>query len=406
MKTNFISLFLLPMIIIGCKNNTNQNDYLKKVLDNLEKIESATYRSTQEAWQPGDTVATSVRCTFIKEYDNPADSTIGAIFVSLECEDMTKLDFCYDGNVRILVNHDIKAIALDDFSSRPSPYRLVLPPFFNYAKNIIKYALNTTDSISTTLEDLGDHYYFKLVINEGEQVEFFGKAYHMPKNPYNLGETTSIYELWISKSNNLPYKVRSEKSSYIYVRRCSDVEINKLKINDFNVNDYIPQDYEIRKYGDKRNTKPRTDLTGKKAPDWTLNDQNEQVVSLSDFKSKVLLIDFTGIGCGPCQASIPFLKKLKDNFNTEDFELVAIESWSRNARSHQNYINKNNLNYTMLSATDAVIDNYQTGGVAPVFVILDSQRIIRKVITGYNGETTDKEIMNTITEIISASKKI
>ena len=50
-------------------------------------------------------------------------------------------------------------------------------------------------------------------------------------------------------------------------------------------------------------------LTGKKAPEWTLNDIKERPVSLSDLKSKVILVNITGIGCGACQASIPFLER-------------------------------------------------------------------------------------------------
>lgn len=74
--------------------------------------------------------------------------------------------------------------------------------------SIINYALTTKDSIQTELTDLEEEYYFKLTINEDKQVEFFGQAYYMPDNPYDWGETTSIYELWISKSDNLPYKYR------------------------------------------------------------------------------------------------------------------------------------------------------------------------------------------------------
>lgn len=54
-------------------------------------------------------------------------------------------------------------------------------------------------------------------------------------------------------------------------------------------------------------------MTGKKAPDWTLTDMKGQKVSLSGIKSKVILLQFTGIGCGPCKISIPFLNRLKKN---------------------------------------------------------------------------------------------
>ncbi len=406
MKTNigFISLLLFSIMMVGCKNNTNQNDYLRKVLKNLEKIESATYRCTMELWQPGDTVAKSTYCKFFKEYDNPTDSTIGASFIWFDCADTTKFESCYDGNIKAIADHDIKEIATNDFSSWSQPFRPVSPPFFNYAKNIVKYVLNTTDSIDTKLEDSGDHYYFKLVIHEDRQVEFFGKAYHMSKNS---NDPTSIYELWISKSNDLPYKVRREMSHNISVATCSDVKISEQRINDFNAYAYFPQDYEIRKYGEASKTKPKFDLTGQKAPDWTSNDKNGQAVSLSDFKSKVLLINFTGIGCGVCQFSIPFLKSLKDTFKNEDFDLVAIEAWGGKTQSLQNYANKNNLNYNLLCVNDDIIKNYQIGGASmPIFFILDEQRMIRKVIDGYNEKTKSKEIMDTITEIISSSKKI
>lgn len=58
----------------------------------------------------------------------------------------------------------------------------------------------------------------------------------------------------------------------------------------------MPQDYEIRKYGRaKKNTQPAaTDLIGQKAPDWMLKDMYEKPVALSEFKSKVLLVNLTG----------------------------------------------------------------------------------------------------------------
>lgn len=59
-------------------------------------------------------------------------------------------------------------------------------------------------------------------------------------------------------------------------------------------------------------------------------------------KSKVLLINFTGIGCGACQAAVPFLKELKGKFSNEDFDLIAIEGWSRKEHSIQVYANNKN----------------------------------------------------------------
>ena len=404
MKIKLLLTILLLAETITANAQNAEKEYLKKVLTNLEKIESATYYVTNESWQPGDSTALSTLHSFIKEYDNPMDSTIGASYVSLDANDTTKLEFCYDGNIRALPYHENKKLAIDDFTFRPLPFRLVSPPFFNHAKNIIRYALTTKDHIVTELKDEGDNYYFKLVIDENQQVEFFGKAYHMPLPPFDIGSTTSIYELWINKSNDLPYKKRREMSHDISVSTCSNLQINKLNIRDFNINDYFPKDYETVKYSDlhkKSGDSPSTSgLTGQKAPGWILENIDGQSLSLANCKSKVILINFTGIGCGACQAAVPFLKKLKELFSNEEFDLIAIESWSHNASAIRNYAKRKDLNYTILNATNEVIKQYQTGGAAPFFFILDQKRIIRKIIRGYSTENTDKEIINAIKELL------
>ena len=189
----------------------------------------------------------------------------------------------------------------------------------------------------------------------------------------------------------------------ISVSTCSDLQINNLTINDFNTAHYFPEDYEIVKYSDlhkKDGDSSASKLIGKKAPTWILENIEAQPVSLADCKSRIILINFTGIGCGACQAAIPFLKQLKDSFNSEEFDLIAIESWSRKTSAIRNYANRKELNYTILNATNEVIKEYQTGGAAPYFFIMDQERIIRKVIRGYSKENTDKEIINAIKELL------
>ena len=97
MKIKLLLTILLLAETITANAQNAEKEYLKKVLTNLEKIESATYYVTNESWQPGDSTALSTLHGFVKEYDNPMDSTIGASYVSLDANDTTKLEFCYDG---------------------------------------------------------------------------------------------------------------------------------------------------------------------------------------------------------------------------------------------------------------------------------------------------------------------
>lgn len=398
MKTKMFLVFSLLVVVTVVSARDKKEEYLRKVLSKLEKIESVSYRLCMEAWEPGDTVPVSVRYAFVKEYDNPQDSTIGASYVVLNNSDRKTIAWGgYDGSVKVSVFHEHKGIMIDDFSSRKRPFRPLNPPFFNYVKNIIRYSLTTPDSIVTTLEDIGEAYHFKMVIHEKEQVEFFGKAYHLA-NPYNP-DPTSQYEVWIDKKTDLPYKRKREMSQGASIEACTEVEFNQLSIKDFNLYDYFPQDYTVKNLKDREQKDNTSALVGTKAPAWILKNSSEQDVSLANFKSKVLLINFTGIGCGPCKIAIPFLNSLKERFKEEELNVVAVESWQRKLHSIQNYINANKINYPLLEGNDEVIKDYLSGnrGV-PYYFILDKDRIIRKVIFGYGEEKTDKEIVDAVNE--------
>jgi thiol-disulfide isomerase/thioredoxin len=221
----------------------------------------------------------------------------------------------------------------------------------------------------------------------------------MEKTPYDFGEPTSKYELWINKSNDLPYYVRREMSHDISVTYCRDIELNKIKLSDFVATDYFPAAFPVYQYGQGNKNKEVDNLTGKVAPDWILNDADSNTFALKDFKSKVLMIQFTSVTCGPCKMSTHFLNQLANEYNKNDFDFVSIESWTRNANALKVYKDRNKITYRFLMSTKEVTGSYQVKSV-PVFYLLDKDRVVRKIINGYGTGTTDKEIRDAIKELL------
>ena len=281
----------------------------------------------------------------------------------------------------------------------PFPYRPVSAPFFNYTESLLRYFLTSSDSITREVKDIDSLYYVKMVIHEPTQIEFFGRAYRMPQYPF-ITDPTSQYEIWIDKKTDLPCRMMRSMSHDKSESICSNVELNGLEMQTIRAEDYFPEGYTIRKKGEKK-PKELPTLEGKRAPSWTLTDAEGYVVSLDSLKSKVILLNLTGIGCGACHASLPFLRTLKDRFSPEDFELVAIETWGNSRATLQSYAKHNGIQYKFLEGNDKVVTDYHTGGAAPFFFLIDQDRIVRKVIRGYSIEDTDKEIINAIEGLLA-----
>lgn len=391
--------------LIGCScSQQDTNSYLKEVIKNMESIQSAKYHSRSTTWSPDDKEPLFENVRVYHEYNNPKDTTIGACYAIFMPEDNMRFDGGYNGEVKLTVYKEQKGIIEDDFTTRPLPFRLAHSPFFNNIRNILKYTISTTDSIQTNLVDEDSCYHFSLTIFEDTQVEFFGKAVHMPQPPAEFYvDPISHYEIWIRKSDNLPYKYYRKMAHDINMEECINPVFNELSLDDFNLYSYIPEDYELRQkqpYNAQKQKAQIYKLQNKPAPEWTLTDTEERLVSLQDIKSKVILLNFTGIGCGACQAAVPYLKELKSQYNTDDFELIAIESWSGRTSSRKSYAEKKELNYMFLGATEQVLKDYETGRSAPWFFLLDENRIVQKVFQGYSLEGTGKEISEAIDELL------
>ena len=90
----------------------------------MEKIKTATYRLQSEAWEPGDTIPGYSVYTFVEEYDNPADTAVGASYADYSDAEKKQISSCYDGDVRLSFYHDKHGVMVDDFTRRNLPFRL------------------------------------------------------------------------------------------------------------------------------------------------------------------------------------------------------------------------------------------------------------------------------------------
>ncbi len=59
------------------------------------------------------------------------------------------------------------------------------------------------------------------------------------------------------------------------------------------------------------------------APDFTMRDINDQEVKLSDYKGKIVILDFWATWCGPCIASFPHTQEVAAKYKDQDVVVLA-----------------------------------------------------------------------------------
>ncbi len=392
-----ILLTVLISYLPICLWGQSETSYLHRLYDNLKQIKSASYFWYQSASVLYDTIPVLSYNVFKKEFDNQEDKFVGVSIASFLIEDTTKMVYFYDGKVKSYLDWENKIIPVDSFQNNPYPYRIVYPPFFNYVKCLLKYALETPDNKIVQVYDLTDSILIRLTIND-KLVEVVGSSI-VYADPSNLTEEKwTKYDIWINKMNNLPYRLIKRFPDRVCWEECKEIRINTTDTITFMASEYFPADFKVMLVESEQAIEKN--LEGVVAPEWKLKDPDNNEIALDDLKSKVIITQFTGIGCGPCYQSIPYLIKIKNQFKSEELEIISIETWNTNSSIIKKHISSSSINYMYLICNSEVKLKYGVQSV-PRFYILDGKRVVRKIITGFDKERTYIELQEAITQILN-----
>lgn len=120
---------------------------------------------------------------------------------------------------------------------------------------------------------------------------------------------------------------------------------------------------------------------GESAPNFTLPDLDAKMVSMADYKGKVILLNIWATWCPPCVEEMPSMEKLHQELKDEDFEILAVSIDTSGAKTVLPFMKKHKLSFPALTDTKGAITSlYQTTGVPESFIIDKDGIIVEKVI--------------------------
>lgn len=111
----------------------------------------------------------------------------------------------------------------------------------------------------------------------------------------------------------------------------------------------------------------------KKAPDFALQDAAGATVKLSDYKGKVVLLNFWATWCGPCQVEIPWFIKFQNEYKDRDFAVLGVSADENGWKAVTPFVAREKINYRVVLADEQVTQLY--GGIdhLPTTFIIDRQ---------------------------------
>ena len=142
----------------------------------------------------------------------------------------------------------------------------------------------------------------------------------------------------------------------------------------------------------------RKEQDRKGAPDFKLKDASGADVKLSDYRGKVVLLNFWATWCGPCKVEIPWFIDFEKQYKDRDFAVLGVSMDDDGWKSVNPYVADRKINYRVVIGSDEVTTLY--GGVdsLPTTFIIDRDGKVASVHIGLVSKLTYQDEITKLLE--------
>ncbi|MEP7083913.1 MAG: TlpA disulfide reductase family protein [Betaproteobacteria bacterium] len=138
--------------------------------------------------------------------------------------------------------------------------------------------------------------------------------------------------------------------------------------------------------------------TGGPAPQLALRDLAGQPVKLSDFKGKVVVVNFWATWCAPCLEEMPSMQRLREKFSLAGLEVLAVNFQEAQPKIEA-FLKKRPLKLTILRDQDGSARTAWGVRVFPTSFVIDTDQRIRYTVTG-DVDWTSSKVESQIRELL------
>jgi thiol-disulfide isomerase/thioredoxin len=113
-----------------------------------------------------------------------------------------------------------------------------------------------------------------------------------------------------------------------------------------------------------------------KAPDFTLTSTSGKKINLSDFKGKIVILDFWATWCGPCRRGVPDLVDIQKEFKNKVVVIGISLDDQRTINDIMPFMKQYGINYPIVYGTNKVVMDYGNIQAIPTSFVIDRNGFI------------------------------
>ena len=120
----------------------------------------------------------------------------------------------------------------------------------------------------------------------------------------------------------------------------------------------------------------------RKAPALILRDLEGRNLRLTDYKGKVVLINFWATWCPPCRAEVPDLVRWQREYRGRGLQIIGVTYPPQTTKEVRRFVRNLKVNYPVALGTKQTKALFFQGETLPVTVIIDREGNVRDIIEG------------------------
>jgi cytochrome c biogenesis protein CcmG/thiol:disulfide interchange protein DsbE len=135
------------------------------------------------------------------------------------------------------------------------------------------------------------------------------------------------------------------------------------------------------------------------APDFALKDADGKTVRLSDYRGKVVLLDFWATWCGPCKIEIPWFMEFERKYKDRGFAVIGISMDEDGWEAVRPFVAGLGVNYRMVIGSDETATHYGGVEALPTTFLIDRDG---KIAAVHVGLASKGDFQNGIEQLLQA----